>query len=85
MLVKEAAVMPAPLTRAAPPAPSAAPMVPQPLWPHLSSGHPQHVRQVCISVAQHWVAPRPHSSLHEEMSHDLHAAPESRKIAPATS
>jgi hypothetical protein len=77
--------MPAHLTRAAPPAPSDDPIIPQHLWPHLSSGQQQHVRQVFISVAKHLVAPRPHPSLHEEMSHDLHASPESRKIDPETS
>jgi hypothetical protein len=77
--------MPAHLTRAAPPAPSDDRIAPHQLWPHLSSGQQQHVRQVFISVAKHLVAPRPHPSLHEEMSHDLHTSPESRQIDPETS
>jgi len=77
--------MPAHLTRAAPPSPSDAPIAPHQLWPRLSSGQQQHVRQVLISVAKHLVPPRPHPSLHEEMTHDLHAPPESRKIDSETS
>ena len=77
--------MPAHLTRAAPPSPSDDRIAPHQLWPHLSSGQQQHVRQVMISVAKHLVAPQPHLSLHEEMSHDLHASPESRKIDSETS
>ena len=77
--------MPAHLTRAAPPSPNDAPIAPHQLWPHLSSGQQQHVRQVLISVAKHLVAPRPQPSLPEEMRHDLHASPESRQIDSATS
>ena len=77
--------MPAHLTRAAPPSPSDAPIAPHQLWPHLSSGQQQHVRQVLINVAKHLVAPRPQPSRHEEMSHDLHASPESSQSDSATS
>ena len=49
--------MPAHLTRAAPPSPSDDRIAPHQLWPHLSSGQQQHVRQVLISVAKHLVAP----------------------------
>jgi hypothetical protein len=77
--------MPAHLTRAAPPSPSDAPIVPHQLWPHLSSGQQQHVRQVLINVAKHLVAPRPHPSLHEEMRYDLYASSESSQIDSETS
>ena len=77
--------MPAHLTRAAPPSPSDDRIAPHQLWPHLSSGQQQHVRQVLISVAKHLVAPRPHPSLPEEMTHDLHASPESSTIDSETS
>ena len=77
--------MPAHLTRAAPPSPRDAPIAPLQLWPRLSSGQQQHVRQVLSSVAKHLVPPRPHPSRHEEMTHDLHAPPESSNIASETS
>ena len=77
--------MPAHLTRAAPPSPSDDRIVPHQLWPPLSSGQQQYVRQVLINVAKHLVAPRPHPSLPEEMSHDLYASPESSQIDSETS
>jgi hypothetical protein len=77
--------MPADLARAAPPSLNDDPIAPQHLWPHLSNGQQQHVRQVLINVAKHLVAHRLRPSPHEETPHDFHTPLESSEIDPGTS
>jgi hypothetical protein len=55
--------------RAAPP-PSDDRIAPHQLWPHLSSGQQQQVRQVLIGVAQQVVARLPNPLRSEETTHD---------------
>ena len=72
-------------TRAAPPFPSGDPIVPHHLWHHLSSGQQQHVRQVLIGVAKHFVAHQPNPSPHEETIHDRPSQSESSETDSRTS
>ena len=73
------------LARAAPRRPSADPIVPHQLWPHLSRDQQQQVRQVLIRVAQQVVAQAPSPFASEETTHDLPSQSESRPTQSPTS
>ncbi len=77
--------MPADLARAAPPSLHDAPIAPQHLWPHLSNGQQQHVRQVLIQIAQHLVAHEPPPASHEETRYDFDTPLESSEIDSGSS
>ena len=77
--------MPAHRARAAPPSTSENPIAPHQLWPHLSRGQQQHVRQVLIGVAKHLVTHRPTPPPHKETTHDLQSPSESSETNPGAS